>query len=46
MNYAYIDPGTGGAVFGMKPCTFDSKDGGTSDVRFGMIRLDVKAAAH
>jgi N4-gp56 family major capsid protein len=36
----------GGAVFGMKPCTFDSKDGGSTDLRFGMIRLDVKAAAH
>ena len=36
----------GGAVFGMKPCTFTSKDGGTANVRFGMIRLDVKAAAH
>lgn len=36
----------GGAVFGCKPCLFDSKDGGSSNLRFGMIRLDVKAAPH
>lgn len=35
-----------GSVFGTKPCLFTSKDGATANKRFGMIRLDCKAAAH